>query len=88
MPKRKKRDEKPRRRRAPRFFILKKKCRFCVDKKLRIHHLDHQLLRKFVTERGKITPSRITGSCAKHQRKLTNAIKRARNAGLLPFLAE
>lgn len=87
MPKRKKRDEKTPKR-APRFFTVKKKCRFCADKNLGINYTDHQLLRRFITERGKITPSRITGTCAKHQRKLTKAIKRARNIGLLPFLAE
>jgi small subunit ribosomal protein S18 len=88
VPKRKKIDRKKLRRRAPRIYMLKKKCRFCVDKKADINYLDHQLLRRFITERGKITPSRITGTCAKHQRKLTVAIKRARNAALLPFLAE
>ena len=83
---RKKFTKKPRR---PKTFIFrKKKCRFCTDKKLTISHLDFQLLRKYVTERGKIIPSRFSGSCAKHQRKITKAVKRARNAGLLPFLAE
>lgn len=74
--------------RTPRFQTLRKKCRFCADKKITIHYLNHQLLRRLITERGKITPSRITGSCAKHQRKITKAIKRARTIGLLPFLAE
>ncbi|MFC1576361.1 30S ribosomal protein S18 [Candidatus Omnitrophota bacterium] len=75
--------------RAKRSFVLrKKKCRFCTDKSLKIDYMDQQSLRRFVTERGKITPSRITGSCARHQRKLTKAIKRARNIALLPYLAE
>ena len=74
--------------RKKKFIFKKKKCKFCVEKKLTISHLNQQLLRKFVTERGKIIPSRFSGACAKHQRKLTKAIKRARNAGLLPFLAE
>lgn len=74
--------------RAYSTLFKKKKCRFCMDKSLTINHLDHQLLRRFTTERGKITPSRITGTCARHQRKLTKAIKRARNIGLLPYLAE
>ena len=69
-------------------IFRKKKCRFCGDKSLKINHMDHQLLRRFTTERGKILPSRFSGSCAKHQRKLTKAIKRARNIGLTPFLAE
>ncbi|OGW74792.1 MAG: 30S ribosomal protein S18 [Omnitrophica bacterium RBG_13_46_9] len=75
--------------RRPYPFILKKrKCRFCADKNLNIDYFDGQFLRKFTTERGKIIPSRISGNCARHQRKLAKAIKRARNAGLLPFLAE
>jgi len=71
-----------------RYILRKKKCKFCTDKSLKIHYLDHQLLRRFITERGKIIPSRFSGSCARHQRKLAKAIKRARNIGILPFLAE
>ncbi|MBL7157201.1 MAG: 30S ribosomal protein S18 [Candidatus Omnitrophica bacterium] len=71
-----------------RYILRKKKCKFCTDKNLKIHYLDHQLLRRFITERGKIIPSRFSGSCARHQRKLAKAIKRARNIGILPFLAE
>ncbi len=75
--------------RRPRTYILrKKKCRFCFDKNLKIDHLDPQFLRRFTTERGKIVPSRISGSCAKHQRKLARAIKRARNIAIMPYLAE
>jgi len=77
---------KPRRRRP--YMLRKKKCRFCTDKTLTIDYLDHQFLRRFTTERGKIIPSRISGSCARHQRKLTRAIKRARSIALLPYLAE
>ena len=84
--KREKDDKKRKRPKRP-FMLRKRKCRFCTDKNLKIDYLDHQLLRRFTTERGKITPSRITGSCAKHQRKLTRAIKKARNIGLLPYLA-
>ncbi|MBN1353863.1 MAG: 30S ribosomal protein S18 [Candidatus Omnitrophica bacterium] len=69
-------------------ILRKKKCKFCTDKGIGIDYLDHQLLRRFTTERGKILPSRFSGTCARHQRKLTKAIKRARNAGILPFLAE
>ena len=73
--------------RKPRIF-KKKKCRFCGDDKLEISYLDVQFLRKFITERGKIVPSRFSGNCARHQRKVTAVIKRARNAGILPYLAE
>lgn len=61
---------------------------FCVDKVEEIDYKDVAKLRKFITERGKILPRRITGTCAKHQRQLTIAIKRARNVALLPFTAE
>ncbi len=60
-------------------------CPFCSDTELIIDYKDPQLLKYFVTERGKIVPRRISGCCAKHQRKLTLNIKRARNIALLPF---
>lgn len=64
----------------------KKVCAFCEDKNLKfIDYKDVNRLRKFVTEKGKIIPSRQTGTCARHQRELTTAIKRARNIALLPF---
>lgn len=66
----------------------RKVCPFCVDKVEEIDYKDVAKLRKFITERGKILPRRITGTCAKHQRQLTIAIKRARNVALLPFTAE
>jgi small subunit ribosomal protein S18 len=66
-------------------MIRRKVCRFCADKQLRIDYKDAKLLVNFVTERGKITPSRITGNCARHQRDLTIAVKRARILALLPF---
>ena len=66
----------------------RKVCSFCVDKVQEIDYKDAAKLRKFITERGKILPSRISGTCAKHQRQLTIAIKRARNIALLPFTAE
>ena len=85
----KKRTDKKKPRGESRTRILKKKkCRFCADKTLTIDYLNYQLLRKLTTERGKIIPSRITGTCAQHQRKVAKAIKRARNIGLLPYLAE
>ncbi len=66
----------------------KKVCTFCVDKVDHIDYKDAGKLRRFITERGKILPRRISGNCAKHQRQVTVAIKRARNIALLPFTAE
>ncbi|MBU2700644.1 small subunit ribosomal protein S18 [Sporomusaceae bacterium BoRhaA] len=66
----------------------KKVCSFCVDKIQTIDYKDVPRLRRYTTERGKILPRRISGNCAKHQRQLTTAIKRARNIALLPFTAE
>ena len=68
-------------------FFKKKVCKFCVQK-LKIDYKDSDTLRRFVTERGKILPRRITGTCAKHQRSLAVAIKRARMIALLPFVAD
>ncbi|MDR1219080.1 MAG: 30S ribosomal protein S18 [Treponema sp.] len=68
-------------------FFKKKICRFC-NQKLKIDYKDADVLRRFITERGKILPRRITGTCAKHQRALALAIKRARMIALLPFVAE
>lgn len=67
-------------------FFKKKVCKFCTQK-LKIDYKDDGL-RRFVTERGKILPRRITGTCAKHQRALALAIKRARIIALLPFVAD
>ncbi len=66
----------------------KKACLFCVDKVDSIDYKDTAKLRRYVSERGKIVPRRISGNCAKHQRQLTTAIKRARIIALLPFVAE
>lgn len=66
----------------------RKICAFCVDKVENIDYKDAAKLRRFITERGKILPRRISGNCAKHQRQVTIAIKRARNIALLPFTAE
>ncbi|MGM9572640.1 MAG: 30S ribosomal protein S18 [bacterium] len=63
-------------------------CSFCADKMADIDYKDTNRLRKYITERGKILPRRITGNCAKHQRQLTIAIKRARQIALLPFTIE
>jgi len=66
----------------------KKTCRFCEDKSRIIDYKDERLLRRFITDRGKIIPRRITGNCAGHQREVTIAIKRARHIALLPFTTE
>lgn len=66
----------------------KKICSFCVDKVTAIDYKEIPKLRRYITERGKILPRRISGNCAKHQRQVTLAIKRARNIALLPFTAE
>ena len=66
----------------------RKVCTFCVDKIENIGYKDAAKLRRFITERGKILPRRISGNCAKHQRQVTVAIKRARNIALLPFTAD
>ena len=66
----------------------KRVCSFCVDK---IEHIDYKetgKLKRYTTERGKILPRRISGNCARHQRQLTSAIKRARNIALLPFTVD
>ena len=68
-----------------RTFHRRKVCKFCADSSLKIDYKDPRTLRYFTTERGKITPRRISGNCAKHQRILTLAIKRARDMALLPF---
>ncbi len=66
----------------------KKVCPFCAEKAQSIDYKEISKLRKFVSERGKILPRRITGNCAKHQRELTIAIKRARHVALMPFSAD
>jgi small subunit ribosomal protein S18 len=66
----------------------KKVCSFCVDKVEAIDYKEVPRIRRFTTERVKILPRRISGNCAKHQRQLTLAVKRARNMALLPFTAE
>ncbi len=73
------------RRKRKQFYVRRKVCRFCVDAALVINYKDVNTLRQFVTERGKIIPRRISGNCAKHQRQVTAAIKRARNIAILPF---
>jgi len=77
------RNDRPNRRKS-----RKKICHFCVD---RIHDIDYKdvaRLRKFISERAKILPRRVTGTCASHQRKLTIAIKRSRHIALLPYVSD
>lgn len=66
----------------------KRVCNFCVDKAVTIEYKEIDKLRRFITERGKILPRRISGNCAKHQRLMTEAVKRARNIALLPYTIE
>jgi len=70
------------------FFRRRRVCKFCADKIDYIDYKDVKLLSGFVPERGKVLPRRMFGTCAEHQRKLTLAIKRARNIALLPFAAD
>jgi small subunit ribosomal protein S18 len=67
------------------YFRRKKMCRFCVEKIDDINYKDARMLNAFMSERGKITPRRISGVCAPHQRRLAEAIKQARNIALMPF---
>lgn len=76
-------DSKPVRKK--RTFTRKKVCRFCSDESLIIDYKETRTLKNFITERGKIIPRRIYGNCAKHQRQMSEAIKRARQIALLPY---
>ena len=69
-------------------YRKKKVCQFCADKNKTIDYKDVETLKKYVTERGKILPKRVTGTCAVHQREVTKAIKRARIVALLPYQAD
>jgi len=66
----------------------KKVCQFCADKETVVDYKDVETLKKFITERGKILPRRMTGACSMHQRAITTAVKRARTVALLPFDAD
>ncbi|MGE5623536.1 MAG: 30S ribosomal protein S18 [Methanocella sp.] len=66
----------------------RKVCQFCVDKIVSVEYKDTTRLRRYLTERGKILPRRISGNCAKHQRQVTIAVKRARQVALLPYSLE
>ena len=74
--------------RAPRGRKRRKVCAFCVDKIAEIDYKDVPRLRRFLSERGKIIPRRVTGTCARHQRQLTTAIKRARHLAFLPYVSD
>jgi small subunit ribosomal protein S18 len=77
--------KKARRQKRKGGFVRRKVCRFCADPGLRIDHKDQKTLRLFVSETGKMIPRRISGNCARHQRPLAIAIKRARHLALLPY---
>jgi small subunit ribosomal protein S18 len=74
-------------RKKRRVFPRRKICRFCADSTMTIDYKDAKMLKHFTSERGKIIPRRISGNCAKHQRQLTDAIKKARQIALIPYLA-
>ena len=80
------RPDSPMRRRGGRR--RKKVCVYCVDKNAVIDYKDTNKLKRYISERGKILPRRMTGNCARHQRALTTAVKRARNIALMPYTVE
>jgi len=82
------RPERPRGRRPGGRFGRRRVCQFCVDKVQVIDYKETARLRRYISDRGKIEPRRKTGTCARHQRMLTMALKRARHLALLPFTAE
>jgi small subunit ribosomal protein S18 len=75
-------------RKKKRTYIRRKVCRFCADSASQIEYKDPRNLRYFITERGKVIPRRISGNCAKHQRQITMAIKRARHLALMPYASQ
>jgi small subunit ribosomal protein S18 len=77
-----------RKRRRKSFFQRKKVCRFCADKIDTVDYKDVKFLQQYIVDRAKILPRRISGNCAKHQRIVQQAIKRARHIALLPFVSE
>ena len=78
----------PRARRKGGFIRRRRVCRFCAEKIDYIDYKDQKLLLNFIPERGKIIPRRISGTCATHQRMLAQAVKRARNAAILPYTTD
>lgn len=77
--------KKPNKAKSDRFF-KKRFCRFCKNPELEIDYKNPEILKKFIIESGKIRPRRISGTCSKHQRKLTREIKRARQMALIPYV--
>ena len=71
-----------------RFYARPRFCQFCTDKSVKLDYKNVELLQRFITDNAKIRPRRQTGTCAKHQRELARAIKRARHIALLPFTGE
>ena len=69
-------------------LLKRRTCRFCDSKEIYIDYKDDKKLVRFISEQGKIIPKRITGTCAKHQRQLVQAIKRARHLALIPFVSD
>jgi small subunit ribosomal protein S18 len=82
------RDRGERGERGDRGAFRRKLCKFCHDGILTIDYKDEKRLRRFITERGKIVPKRISGTCAKHQRQLCTALKRARIMAIIPFVGD
>lgn len=83
-----KRDPKKKGEKREKRPMRKKKCKFCLDRVTYVDYKDERRVRRFMTDRGKITPRRITGTCAKHQRMLAMAVKRARLIALVPYVRE
>ena len=79
------RPNRPNRRYGKRNFYKKKECRFCKQKLNSIDYKDYPFIKRFITEKGKIVPRRMSGNCAKHQRMVARAVKKARNIGIIPF---
>ncbi|MDI9572066.1 MAG: 30S ribosomal protein S18 [Candidatus Cloacimonadota bacterium] len=69
-------------------YTRKKYCRFCANKEIQIDYKNIDVLKPYISEVGKIEPARLTGTCSKHQRKLTTEIKRARQMALIPYVIE
>ncbi|HRY83456.1 MAG TPA: 30S ribosomal protein S18 [Candidatus Cloacimonadota bacterium] len=69
-------------------FMRKKYCKFCANTELVIDYKNLEIMKQYISDVGKIEPARLTGTCAKHQRKLTNEIKRARQMALIPYVIE
>ena len=80
--------QRPRPRERRRYYSRPRVCKFCTDPSTKIDYKQAEPMRRFITDEGKIRPRRQTGTCAKHQRQLSKAIKRARHVALLPFTGE